>query len=165
MSTVPPAAPFDRLRKLIAMLPDLRAMLDKIQAMFPTATLGELLEILTELLSLFPPPDLNDEVECRDWCRQAVIVAGHVAAIVPGAIDDEIVAVCSTIVTNDEYWAAAWTIKTWIMGLVGDEPNAAPPMAANELAARLNIDWQKLMALIQAIIDFINSWTKTGGTP
>lgn len=141
-----PAAPFDRIRALLEMISNLRQF-------FPTLSLADLAAIARAAVKLLPLPDLADEAGCHQWCHQLVGVLDEVAEFTITTIDDSVVQTVTQVIEDDDLWVLLWGLVQWtVSGKVG-----APP-AGNELAARLNIDGEKLEALIKAIVDFFNAW-------
>jgi hypothetical protein len=140
-----PAALFDRFRALLDLLAQVREW-------FPTITLSDILEIASAARRLLPLPDLADEAGCRTWCKYLVATLNEVDDLTSVTWDDAITAQIEEAIEDDAIWASLWSLVEWtVSGKVG-----APPSAA--LAAKWNLDFEKLAALIQAIVDFINSW-------
>ena len=147
MPTEPtPAAIFDRIRALLDLLKQIRDW-------FPAITLSDLLEIASAARRLLPLPDLADEAGCRTWCQYLVATLDEVADLTSIELDDTISEKLGEAIEDDATWALFWSVVEWTAsGMLSSPPRGS------ELAAKWNIDWAQLAALIQALIDFINSW-------
>ena len=159
------AAPFDRIRVLSEMLADIgkvsglfgriRALLEmlaQIREWFPGVSISDLVEIVQAAAALFPLPDLADEVSCRHWCDRLFGVLDEVADLTTVTLDDMIVSTFGEVISDDAMWGLLWgTVQWFVGGKVG-------AYEGQTLAGKFSIDWGKLAELIQAIIEFIQTW-------
>lgn len=141
----------DRIRELLALLAKLREL-------FPAISLADIIAIFSAAGKLLPLPDLADEAGCRQWCRTLVGVLKQVAELTTTTIDDSVVATVAKVVEDDSLWGLLWDLVSWITARSTTGEEGITTSKARVLADKLGIDWGKLAALIQAIIDFINSW-------
>ena len=146
----------DRIRALLAMVAKLREL-------FPTLSLADLIAIVQAAAKLLPLPDLADEAGCRAWCRSACGVLAQVADLTTTTLDDSAVAVAVKIVEDDTLWGLAWAVVDWVSK---PQPSTvAARESAKELGDKTGIDPFTIIAIIQAVVSFIQWWKNRRENP
>jgi len=140
----------DRIRELLALIAKLRDL-------FPAISLEDIIAIFSALAKLLPLPDLADEAGCRQWCRALVGVLNQIADLTTTTLDDSAVAVIGNVVEDDTLWGLLWDLVSWLTsGAVADD--AVTEAKARALGEKVGIDPFTIIAIIQAVIQFINWW-------
>lgn len=143
---------FERIKELFAMLAKLRAL-------FPELSLDQIFALIAKASKLLPLPDLDDEMDCRQWCRELVDVLDDIAASTPVTFDNALLKALATIVENDDAWNVAWDLLSWMTkddGKVGDTAEGV----ARNLGAKVGLDPFVILAVIQAVLKFLE-WYKS----
>lgn len=149
----------DRIRALLAKIAELREIAAKLWELFPDLSLADLFEIVQAGKKLLPLPDLADEAGCRAWCRSACGVLAQVADLTTTTLDDSAVAVVVNVVEDDTLWGLAWDVIGWVTREEAEGgPTRLKPMSAAFLGEKVGIDPFTIIAIIQAVVSFIQWW-------
>ncbi len=104
-------------------------------------------------------PDLSNEADFRQWCRELISLGDAMADMTPTDLDDKACKALLKIVENDEAFTAFHAI---LNALLSDEKEmlvGAEEKAVEAVAEKVGIDSITLLLLIPSIIKFI-AWIR-----
>jgi len=99
-----------------------------------------------------------DEQTARNIIREAAELATAIADATPTAVDDQVAAVMTTIVTSDHYWSIAWRVIEKAISYFDRENQHLIVESDGDtslLAQEAGIDPATIIVVIQAIVEII----------
>jgi len=116
----------------------------------------EVLRIVLRVLSVGPPPPIEQEAELRAWVRSVFEMADELADMSATPVDDQLVQVALKLVNDDEIWSLAYQM---LVAIVTDDDNKVGA-SFNQLTSKAGIDPLTIMALIKMIAEIIQQFRR-----
>ncbi len=99
-------------------------------------------------------PDLSDEEDFRQWCRELISLGDALADMTPTNLDDKACETLLKIVENDEAFTAFHAILSALLSkemLVGSIDNDA----TRDYAEKVGVDPFTIIAIITTVVRFV----------
>ena len=128
----------------------------------------KILELLKDLASLLPMPALTDSAACRAFLGRVLVLGQKWAAASDTTLDDQLVQVGETLLSNDAAWNVVWAIFDKLVnadddqGILLSDPEVQ--VKATEAADVVGIDPATIIAIITAIVQLIQLWKNRNAT-
>lgn len=117
--------------------------------------------LVETLVKMIGPPDVDDEITFREYCRKVVYFLRDLAKLTKTEIDDEIMETLQQVIVNDESWEQFYQIVVKLFGDGVADASRLTPAQEKEiqtLASQMNIPWRLLLQAILLIVQIISEW-------